>query len=411
LDGVFKFRIQKTYEQSTVAKILELVEHAQNKKTNTENFIKKFATIYTPIVVLIAVLFVFCGTFIFNFAFSDVLKRALTFLVISCPCALVISIPLSFFAGIGKASQEGVLIKGSSYIETLTKIKEAVFDKTGTLTKGKFEVSEINSENPDILKFAAFAEASSNHPIAIAIKEKWGKDIPVNTSIKEIAGSGVTSQIEGVEVKLGKANFVGVEPIETDGTVVYVSLNGEYVGNLVVKDSVKATSKDAISELKDLKIHTTMLTGDTKNVALTVQKELEIDDIYFEQTPQNKVENLEKIMSKTNGKTLFVGDGVNDAPVIMRADIGISMGGMGSDSAIEASDIVIMNDNLLSIVKAINISKKTLNITKQNIIFAIGIKILFLLLGSFGLMTIWGAVFADVGVTMLTICNSLRIFR
>jgi Cd2+/Zn2+-exporting ATPase len=411
LDGVLKFRVEKEYGNSTVSKILELVEHSQDKKTKTEKFITKFAKIYTPIVVLCAILFVIVGIFVLNLQLTEAFRRALTFLVISCPCALVISIPLSFFAGIGKASSEGILIKGSSYIETLTKVRDVVLDKTGTLTKGKFEVSEINSENPDILKLVAYAEFASNHPIALAIKEKFGEEIPQNTEIKEVAGGGVIANVDGNEVKAGNARFIGIEPIKKDGTVVYVSLNGDYIGNIVVNDTIKENSKMAIENLKNFNIKTTMLTGDSKNIALSVQKTLNIDDVYYEQTPQDKVNNLEKIINNSQGKVLFAGDGVNDAPVIMRADVGVSMGNLGADSAIEASDVVIMNDNPQSIARAIQISKKTLNIAKQNITLAIGVKALFLLLSTFGLMTMWGAVFADVGVTILAVLNALRIIR
>jgi Cd2+/Zn2+-exporting ATPase len=409
LDGVIKFRIEKAYAQSTVSKILELIEHAQDKKTKTEKFITKFAKIYTPLVVLGAILLIVFGIFVFHLQPTEAVRRALTFLVISCPCALVISIPLSFFVGIGKASAMGILIKGSSYVETLTRVKNVVLDKTGTLTKGKFEVVEINSENDDILRLTAFAESASNHPIALAIKEKYGQDIPANMSIKEVSGGGVIASVAEGEIRVGNAKFVGVEQVVKNGTVVYVSLNGNYIGNIVVSDTVKEESKSAIDELKKLKIHTTMLTGDSKNIAISVKEFLGLDDVYFEQTPQDKVENLEKIMQNSTGATLFGGDGINDAPVIMRADVGVAMGALGSDSAIEASDIVIMNDNPRNIVKAIYIAKNTLRIAKQNIALAIGIKVLFLVLSGIGSMSMWGAVFADVGVTVLAVMNSMRI--
>jgi Cd2+/Zn2+-exporting ATPase len=406
-----KIKIEKEYKNSTVSKILELVEHSQDKKTTTEKFITKFAKIYTPIVVGLALLFILCGFFILHLPLNETLSRALTFLVISCPCALVISIPLSFFAGIGKASSEGILIKGSNFIELLSRTRDVVLDKTGTLTKGKFEVTEINSDNPEILRLTAYSEYASNHPIALAIKEKWGQDIPQNTQIKEVAGGGILANIEGQEIKVGNAKFVGTEPVKKFGTIVYVSLNGEYIGNIVLKDCIKPTSKTTIEKLKELDINTTMLTGDNENIAKEVQKELGIDTIFAEQTPQDKVSNLEKIISNSNGKVIFAGDGVNDAPSIMRADIGISMGALGSDAAIEASDVVIMNDNPQSILKAIKISQKTVQIAKQNIIFAITVKILFLVLSAFGLMTMWGAVFADVGVTVIAILNALKITK
>jgi Cd2+/Zn2+-exporting ATPase len=411
LNGVLKIQIKKEFKETTVSKILELVEHSQDKKTKTEKFITKFAKIYTPIVVGLACLFVVFGILLFNLQATEALKRALTFLVISCPCALVISIPLSFFAGIGKASKEGILIKGSNFIELLSNTKGVVFDKTGTLTKGKFEVTEINSDNPDILRYTAFAEYASNHPIAIAIKEKWGQKIPENTDIKEIAGNGILAHIDGKEVKVGNAKFVNAEECNHFGTIVYVAIDGEYIGNIVLQDSIKKESADTIKYLKEQNINTTMITGDNRIIAKEVQNRLNIDEVFFEQTPKDKVLNLEKIIEKTNGNVIFAGDGVNDAPSIMRADVGISMGALGSDAAIEASDIVIMNDNPLSVVKAIQISQKTVKIAKQNIIFAILVKILFLLLSSIGLMTMWGAVFADVGVTILAILNSLRIIR
>jgi Cd2+/Zn2+-exporting ATPase len=324
---------------------------------------------------------------------------------------LVISIPLSFFAGIGKASKEGILIKGSNFIELLANTSDVVLDKTGTLTKGKFEVAEIVSDNPDILKWAAYAEAASNHPIALAIKEKWGETIPQNTQIKEIAGQGVVAQIEGQEVKVGNAELIGTSPLGESGTIVYVSVGGNYIGHVVVKDSIKEDSKTAIGMLKGLGIHTTMLTGDTELTALEVQKELNIDRALASQKPQDKVKNLENIISQARGNVVFAGDGINDAPVIMRADVGISMGAFGSDAAIEASDVVIMNDKPTSIVNAILISKDTLRIARENIFLAIGVKVLFLILSGFGFMTMWGAVFADVGVTILAVLNALRIIR
>jgi Cd2+/Zn2+-exporting ATPase len=411
LNGVLKIRIEKEYKDSTVSKILNLVEHSQDKKTKTEKFITKFAKIYTPIVVGLAIIFFTISVFALHFTPKLALIRTLTFLVISCPCALVISVPLSFFAGIGKASTAGILIKGSDFIERLSNISNVVFDKTGTLTKGKFEVSEINSESPDILKFVAYAEVGSNHPIALAIKNKWGQEIPQNTQIEELAGLGIIANIDGEEIKVGNYKFIGVEPINKAGTVIYVSQNGNYIGNIVLKDCVKEESEITIKKLKNIGIETTMLTGDNENIAKEVQKILHIDTIFAEQTPQDKVINLEKIIDNARGNVIFAGDGVNDAPVIMRADVGISMGGLGSDAAIEASDVVIMNDNPLSIVKAIEISKKTLNIAKQNIVFAISVKVLFLILSGIGLMTMWGAVFADVGVTILAVLNSLRITK
>jgi Cd2+/Zn2+-exporting ATPase len=411
LSGVLKIKIEKEYKESTVSKILELVEKSQDKKTKTEKFITKFAKIYTPLVVLFAVVFVFVAFFVFKMNSLEAIRRALTFLVISCPCALVISIPLSFFAGIGKASTEGILIKGSNFIELLSKTSNVVFDKTGTLTKGRFEVSEINSNNPDIIKYAAYTECGSNHPIALAIKEKYGQKIPQLMQVKEISGKGVVASIEGKEVKVGNNSYIGVKSLDVAATVVYVSVDDEYIGNIVVQDTLKETSKLTIDTLKQLKVKTTMITGDNDSVAQKVQKELNIDEKYSEQTPQDKVDNLEKVIKAASGTVIFVGDGVNDAPSIMRADVGISMGALGSDAAIEASDVVIMNDNPYSIVKAIEISKKTLFIAKQNIVFAILVKILFLILSSVGMMTMWGAVFADVGVTIIAVLNALRVIR
>jgi len=406
-DGVLKIKVTKTFENSTVSKILELVEQASSKKTKTENFITRFARIYTPFVVALAVIIAIVPAF---FVAGNWIERALTFLVISCPCALVISVPLSFFAGIGAASKSGILIKGSVYLEMLANIKTAVFDKTGTLTNGRFEVSEINPVNPNLLEYAAKAESGSNHPIARAIKEAYGQETKIY-EITEIAGKGIKAIIDGNEVLAGNIKLVNAEEYKTSGTVIYLSVNGEYAGNIVISDTIKTEAAHTIHNLNSRKINTVMLTGDSQNNAEAIGNKLGIQTVYAELLPDAKVEKLEKYITKGNGYTIYTGDGINDAPVLTRADAGIAMGGLGSDAAIEAADIVIMDDNPAKLLTAIDISKKTMCIAKQNIIFAIGIKILFLLLGGFGVMTMWGAVFADVGVTLLAVLNAMRIMK
>lgn len=408
LSGVLKIRVTKEYGESTVAKILELVEHASSKKTKTENFITKFAGYYTPVVVLLALIIAFIPPLFWS---GNWIVRALTFLVISCPCALVISVPLGFFAGIGGASQNGILIKGSNYLELLAKPDTVVFDKTGTLTKGTFKVQEIHSQEPELLKLAAYAESASSHPIAAAIREAYGKEIPEQNNITEISGQGIKAYIEGKEVLAGNTKLVKTEPVEAAGTVVYIAIDGKYSGYIVIADEIKQSSPAAVKELKDARIKTVMLTGDSTAAARKVQQKLCLDEAYAELLPEDKVAKLEEIIGQSKGTVIFVGDGINDAPVLTRADAGIAMGGLGSDAAIEAADIVIMDDNPQKVLAAVKIARKTMLIVKQNITFAISVKIIFLLLGSIGLMTMWGAVFADVGVALLAVLNSLRTLK
>ena len=405
-DGVLKIKVTKLFEESTVSKILNLVENATAKKAQAEKFITKFAKIYTPVVVILALIIAVIPPLILDTSFIVWAKRALTFLVISCPCALVISIPLSFFAGIGRASRKGILIKGSNYVEVLAKTSAVVFDKTGTLTEGVFKVTQIVSDNPDILKYAAYAESSSSHPIAKAIKAAYGKEIPENNDIKEIAGMGIKAFIDGKEVLVGNSKLIKVEPIDTMGTVVYVSIDRKFQGCIVISDEIRKDSYSAIANLKKSGIFTEMLTGDSKAAAEKVEEILGLDKVYAELLPENKVEKIEELISTSKGRVLFVGDGINDAPVLTRADVGIAMGGLGSDAAIEAADVVIMDDKPSKVVDAIEIAKKTITIVKQNIAFAIGVKVLFLILGGLGLMTMWGAVFADVGVTFIAVLNA-----
>lgn len=421
-DGYLKIQVTKEYSESTVAKILELVEHAKNKKTKTEKFITKFARYYTPSVVAAALILATIPPLITGTGFLIWIERALTFLVISCPCALVISIPLGFFAGIGAASKNGILIKGSNYLEALSKPDSIAFDKTGTLTKGNFVVNDIIPENgataDDLLKFAATAEIYSNHPIAIAIKNKYNKTIDTNTiqEIKEEAGNGIIANISGDTILVGNSKLMANHNIEFKenldaNTVVYVAKNKTFIGTIAITDEVKEGSKSAIYKLKKLACKVIMLTGDSTAVAEKTAKNLGIDIVYSQLLPKDKVDKIENLINNKhkNGSVIFVGDGINDAPVLKRSDIGIAMGGLGSDAAIEAADVVIMDDNPTRIPTAIKIAKNTMRIVKQNIIFAIGIKILFLILGAFGYMSMWGAVFADVGVTLIAILNALRI--
>lgn len=405
-DGVLKIKVTKLFEESTVSKILNLVENASAKKAQAEKFITKFAKIYTPVVVILALIIAVIPPLILNTSFIVWVKRALTFLVISCPCALVISIPLSFFAGIGIASRKGILIKGSNYMEVLAKASAVVFDKTGTLTEGVFKVTQIVSDNPDILKYAAYAESSSSHPIAKAIKAAYGKEIPENNDIKEIAGMGIKAIVDGKEVLVGNSKLIKAEPVDTMGTVVYVSIDGTFQGYIVISDEIKKDSYSAIANLKKSGIFTEMLTGDSRVASEKVEEILGLDKVYAELLPENKVEKIEELISTSKGRVLFVGDGINDAPVLTRADVGIAMGGLGSDAAIEAADVVIMDDKPSKVVDAIEIAKQTITIVKQNIAFAISIKVLFLILGGLGLMTMWGAVFADVGVTFIAVLNA-----
>lgn len=423
-NGYIKIKVSKSFGESTVSKILELVENAGAKKANTENFITRFAKIYTPIVVICALFLAVLPPLLFHADFSVWFSRALTFLVISCPCALVISVPLGFFAGIGGASKVGILIKGSKYLEALSKVGTAVFDKTGTLTKGKFEVVKINStdrtaEN-EILRLAATAENYSNHPIATSIKEAYKGNIDTEkvSDISEISGKGIKVKIEDSEILIGNDRLMSEFAIEYPktsdiGTVIYVAKNKQIAGFIVLADKIKDNSKQAISILKKLAIQTVILSGDDQDVVNNVSFTLKTDKAFGKLMPADKVEKLEQLISnsKKNKTVLFAGDGINDAPVLRRADIGVAMGAMGSDSAIEAADVIIMDDNPLKIVTGISISKKTMTIVKQNITFAIFIKLLFLILGAFGIMTMWGAVFADVGVTLIAVANSLRALK
>lgn len=423
-NGLLKIRVTKEYGQSTVSKILDLVENASSKKTKTENFITKFAKIYTPVVVLAALFLAILPPLIFGSNFSVWINRALTFLVISCPCALVISVPLGFFAGIGGASKCGILVKGSSYLELLSKPETIVFDKTGTLTQGCFKVVKIvqqeDTTKEELLELTAYAESYSNHPIALSIKKAYDKNIDKNkiSEISEIAGNGVRAEINGCSILVGNENLlknhtISYQKANETGTIVYTAKNSKFLGYIVISDKLKEDAQKAIIELKKLKLQTVMLTGDTEESGLTVAKELNIDKAYTQLLPIDKVDKIEDIIEqKTKNKSvIFVGDGINDAPVLTRADVGIAMGGLGSDAAIEAADVVIMDDKPTKVATAIKIAKQTLMIVKENIAFALGIKVLFLILGAFGFVTMWGAVFADVGVTLIAVLNSLRALK
>lgn len=423
-NGLLKIRVTKEYGQSTVSKILDLVENASSKKTKTENFITKFAKIYTPVVVLAALFLAILPPLIFGSNFSVWINRALTFLVISCPCALVISVPLGFFAGIGGASKCGILVKGSSYLELLSKPETIVFDKTGTLTQGCFKVVKIvqqeDTTKEELLELTAYAESYSNHPIALSIKKAYDKNIDKNriSEISEIAGNGVRAEINGCSILVGNENLlknhnISYQKANETGTIVYTAKNSKFLGYIVISDKLKEDAQKAIMELKKLKLQTVMLTGDTEESGLTVAKKLNIDKAYTQLLPIDKVDKIEDIIEqKTKNKSvIFVGDGINDAPVLTRADVGIAMGGLGSDAAIEAADVVIMDDKPTKVATAIKIAKQTLTIVKENIAFALGIKVLFLILGAFGFVTMWGAVFADVGVTLIAVLNSLRALK
>jgi Cd2+/Zn2+-exporting ATPase len=418
-------KVTKEFTESTVSKILDLVENASNKKSKSENFISKFAKYYTPTVVILAVILAIVPPFIFkNGTFTDWLYRALTFLVVSCPCALVVSIPLGFFGGIGGASKKGILVKGSNYLEALAETEIVVFDKTGTLTKGVFDVQKVCAENlseDELLRLAAHAESFSNHPISLSLKRAYGKEIDnsIITKTEELSGRGVRAIVDGKNVLIGNNKLMqenGINFTEcTDiGTISYVAINNEYAGYILIADKIKDDACTAIKELKERNIKKTiMLTGDRKAVGESVAKELNIDMVYTELLPDGKVEKVDELIKEKSkkGKLAFVGDGINDAPVLALADIGIAMGGLGSDAAIEAADVVIMTDEPSKISTAIKISKKTLKIVKENIYFAIAVKILVLALSAFGISTMWEAVFADVGVTVIAILNSLRALK
>ncbi len=423
--GLVEAKVIKKFGDSTVSKILNLVEHANEKKANSEHFITKFAKVYTPIVVIIAVLLAIIPPVLFGQTFQDWLYRALVFLVISCPCALVISIPLSFFAGIGGAARQGILIKGANYLEALAQTETIVFDKTGTLTKGVFEVQEVVAQeginNEELLKVVAYAENYSSHPIAISIKKAYGKEIIASSisQIEELAGYGISAIIDGKQVLVGNKNLlenknIKVTQVQEIGTIVYVAIDGKYSGYLLISDELKEDSKTAIDLLKQQNVkNIVMLTGDKHEIGETVGKNLGIDKVYTELLPNQKVEQVERLLAeKTDKKNLaFVGDGINDSPVLARADIGIAMGAMGADAAIEAADMVLMTDEPSKLVTALKISKKTLKIVKQNIVFAIGVKIIVLLLGALGIATMWEAVFADVGVSVIAILNAMRAMK
>ena len=424
-NGLLEIEVTKEFGESTVSKILDLVENASSKKSKSENFITKFAKYYTPAVVIIAVFLAVIPTLVIEGAeFTDWLYRALTFLVVSCPCALVISIPLGFFGGIGGASKKGILVKGSNYLEALSNSEIVVFDKTGTLTKGVFEVQKIEPVGilkEELIKYAAYAESYSNHPISVSIKKAYGEEIDTNliSKTEELSGRGVVAIIEDKEVLAGNEKLMQEKNIKYTkcnevGTIVYIAINKEFAGYIVISDEIKEDSKKAIDDLKRNNIkQTVMLTGDRKDVGESVAKEIGIDKVYTELLPDGKVEKVEQLLKEKTekGKLVFVGDGINDAPVLALADIGIAMGGLGADSAIEAADIVIMTDEPSKINTAINISKKTMRIVKENIVFAIGIKIAVLILSAFGLSTMWEAVFADVGVSVIAIINSLRALK
>lgn len=422
INGVITAEVTKEFGESTVSKILDLVENASSKKSNSEQFITKFARYYTPVVVIIAVFLAIIPPLVIDGAtFSDWIYRALAFLVVSCPCALVISIPLSFFGGIGGASKKGVLVKGSNYLEALAETEIVVFDKTGTLTKGVFNVQEIHPEGvskEELLELTAHAESYSNHPISLSLKRAYSKEIDNGriSDVEEISGHGVIATVDGKKVMAGNIKLMKMMDIpyfkgELIGTIVHVAVNNKYIGYIVIADEVKEDSVQAIKELKAANIkQTVMLTGDNKSIGSKVAKELGLDKVYAELLPADKVEKLEELFSQKSkkGKLAFVGDGINDAPVLARADIGIAMGGLGSDAAIEAADVVIMTDEPSKIATTMKISKKTLKIAHQNIVFAIGIKIIVLILSAFGITTMWAAIFADVGVTIIAVLNAFR---
>ena len=416
--GLLEIKVTSTYENSTVNKILQLVENATDKKAKTETFVSKAAKIYTPVVIGFAVLVAIFMPLLFNVTYSESIYKALVFLVISCPCSIAISVPLSYFSGIGKASKKGILIKGSDYLDGLKDIGTIVFDKTGTITIGKLEVEEINSykeemNKEEILKYFAMGESFSNHPIAKSILKKADMNIDLSQvkNYEEISGKGIKYEFEGKTIKIGNAKFVEKESSQILGTVLYLKIDDEVVGNVVLKDQIKPDAKQAITLLKQMNIKTHMFTGDKKEVAIETAKEVGIPNVVYEMLPADKYNELEEVIKAEPKKTVFVGDGINDSPVLARADIGISMGGIGSSSAIEASDIAIMTDELMKIVEGIKISKNTNKIIKQNLIFSIGVKIATLVLTLLGIADMWQAVFADVGVTLITILNTLRILK
>lgn len=423
--GVIKIKVTKEFGESTVSKILDLVENASSKKSKSENFITKFAQYYTPIVVIIAVILaIIPPIFIQDATFLEWIYRALSFLVVSCPCALVISIPLSFFGGIGGASKMGILIKGSNYLEAISNTETIVFDKTGTLTEGVFEVQKVNAigiSQEELLKLTAYAEDYSNHPIAMSVKKAYNQEIDKKQIIKiqELSGLGIDAKIGEQDVLVGNEklmNKYNINFTKSDdiGTILYIAINGKYAGYILIADKIKKDSALAIKRLKKNNVkQTVMLTGDRKAVGENVAKQLGIDKVYTELLPDGKVEKVEELLKAKSekGKLAFVGDGINDAPVLALADIGIAMGGLGSDAAIEAADVVLMTDEPSKIVDAIHLSKRTMRIVRENIVFAISVKVLVLILSALGISTLWEAVFADVGVSIIAIINALRVLR
>lgn len=423
-ESVLKVKVTKKFGESTVSKILDLVENASSRKSNSEAFITKFAKYYTPIVCGIALVLAVLPPIILNQEFNTWIYRALSFLVVSCPCALVVSIPLSFFGGIGASSSVGVLVKGSNYLEALSNIEIVVCDKTGTLTEGVFKVQKINAismSDEELLKYAAYAESFSNHPIAMSLKEAYHKKIDSKkvTDTKEISGKGVEAKVDGKKILVGNDKLMKEENIKYDkcddiGTIVYVIVDNKYSGYIVISDKIKDDSYEAVKSLKANNVKKlVMLTGDKKDISKVVSDELKLDEYHSELLPQDKVKCVEKLMleKSRDGKLLFVGDGINDAPVLALSDIGVAMGGLGSDAAIEAADVVIMTDEVSKISESISISRKTMRIVKENIVFAITVKIAVLILSALGIATMWSAVFADVGVSVIAILNALRILR
>ena len=424
IEGILKIKVTKKFGESTVSKILELVENAISRKSSSEAFITKFAKYYTPIVCTIALVLAIFPPLILKQPFNTWIYRALSFLVVSCPCALVVSIPLSFFGGIGASSSIGVLVKGSNYLEALSNTEIVVCDKTGTLTEGVFKVQKIEAisiSNEELLKYAAYAEIFSNHPIALSLKEAYGKKIDSKsiTDIKEISGKGVFAKIDGKEILVGNEKLLKEKNIDFNksndiGTIVYVVVDNKYCGYIVISDRIKEDSYKAISLLKKNNVKKiVMLTGDKSDISRKVCEELNLDEFHSELLPQDKVKKVEKLMLEKSdgGKLLFIGDGINDAPVLALSDVGVAMGGLGSDAAIEAADIVIMNDEPSKIAEAIKISHKTMRIVKENIVFAITVKMVVLVLSALGIATMWFAVFADVGVSVIAILNALRILK
>ena len=423
-EGLLKVKVTKEFGESTVSKILDLVENASSRKSKSENFISKFAKYYTPIVVIIAILLALIPPLLTDTNFKTWLYRALSFLVVSCPCALVISIPLSFFAGIGASSRIGVLVKGSNYLEALANTEIVVCDKTGTLTEGIFEVQKVNPigySKEDLLRYTSYAESYSNHPIALSIKEAYGKDIneKLVTKTKELKGKGIIAKVESKEVLVGNEKLMieyNIDYIKSNdiGTVIYIAIDKTFAGTIIISDKIKEDAYKAVKEFRENNVKKiVMLTGDREEISKKVSKELKLDKYYAELLPQDKVKKVESLMQEKSdyGKLVFIGDGINDAPVLALSDIGVAMGGLGSDAAIEAAYIVIMTDEPSKLASAIKISKKTMQIVKENIIFAITVKILVLLLSAIGATTMWAAVFADVGVSVIAIINALRILR